>query len=141
MTLPVKLVVHHHFKKFLSVIYRHVLITYKIIIMFNLYKELYFYLTFEVGSASSLTLGTHVRSEGYCSCPVCVCMYVYMCVSALICRHTHWNHKRKIPTDSSQYRNHFKCCRFSLKCLVQKLWRSLLTSSSSGILALFFSTK
>ena len=50
-----------------------------------------------------ITLGAHARSEGYCSCHVCVCM----CVSALICRLTHWNHKREIPTDSSQYRNHF----------------------------------
>ena len=47
----------------------------------------------------SLTLGAHACSEGYCSCPVCV--YVCVCVSALICRLTHWNHKREIPTDSS----------------------------------------
>ena len=25
---------------------------------------------------TSLTLGAHAHSEGYCSCPVCVCMYV-----------------------------------------------------------------
>ena len=51
--------------------------------------------------------------------------FVCMCVSALICRLTHWN----------QYRNHLK---FSLKCFVQTLWRNLLTSSSSGVVALFF---
>ena len=28
-----------------------------------------------------LTLGAHARSEGYCSCPVCVCMYMYVCPS------------------------------------------------------------
>ena len=50
-----------------------------------------------------LTLGMHARSEGYFSCPVCV----YVCVSALIFRLTHWNHKSEIPTDSSQYRNDF----------------------------------
>ena len=27
----------------------------------------------------SLTLGAHVRSEGYCSCPVCVCVCVTVC--------------------------------------------------------------
>ena len=37
---------------------------------------------------------------------LCVCVCV--CVSALICRLTHWNHKREIPTDSSQYGNDFK---------------------------------
>ena len=28
-----------------------------------------------------------------------------VCVFALICRFTHLNHKREVPTDSSQYRN------------------------------------
>ena len=41
-----------------------------------------------------------MRSEGYCSCPVCmyVCMYVCMCVcvSTHTCHLTHWNHKREI---------------------------------------------
>ena len=37
---------------------------------------------------------------------LCVCMCVYVCVFALICCLTHWNHKREIPTDSSQHRNH-----------------------------------
>ena len=32
---------------------------------------------------------------------VCICV----CVFTLICRVTHWNHKREVPTDSSQYRN------------------------------------
>ena len=36
---------------------------------------------------------------------LCVCMYV--CVSTHTCRLTHWNHKREIPTDSAQYRDHF----------------------------------
>ena len=39
---------------------------------------------------------------------LCVCVCVCVCVSALICRLTHWNHKREIPTDSSQYGNDFK---------------------------------
>ena len=46
---------------------------------------------------------------------VYVCMYVCMCVcvSTHTCRITHWNHKREIPTDSAQYRDRFKFCRFS----------------------------
>ena len=40
-------------------------------------------------------------------------------------------------TDSAQYRDRFKFCRFSSKCFIQKLWRNMPTSSSSGILALF----
>ena len=27
----------------------------------------------------SLTLGMHARSEGYCSCPVCMYVCVYVC--------------------------------------------------------------
>ena len=42
-----------------------------------------------------------MRSEGYCSSPVCVCV----CVFVLICRLIHWNHKSKVPKDSSQYGN------------------------------------
>ena len=41
---------------------------------------------------------------------LCVCMCVY--VSTHTCRLTHWNHKREIPTDSAQYRDRFKFCRF-----------------------------
>ena len=33
---------------------------------------------------------------------------VCVCVSAQICRLTHWNHKKEILTDSSQYGNDFK---------------------------------
>ena len=51
-----------------------------------------------------LTLGAH-HSEGYIVLGLCVCVFV--CVSALICCFTHWNHKREIPTDSSQYGNDF----------------------------------
>ena len=49
-----------------------------------------------------------------CVC-IYVCMYVcmYVCVSTHTCRLTHWNHKREIPTDSAQYRDRFKFCRFS----------------------------
>ena len=69
-----------------------------------------------------------------CMC-ICVCMCV--CVSTHTCRLTHWNRKREIPMDSAQYWDRFKFCRFSLKCFVQKLWRNMPTSSSSGVLALF----
>ena len=41
---------------------------------------------------------------------VVLCMYV--CVSTHTCRLAHWNHK-KIPTDSAQYKDRFKFCRFS----------------------------
>ena len=53
-----------------------------------------------------------MRAEGYSSWFV----GMYVCVSALICRLTHWNHKREIPTDSSQYRNHFKLPIFLKMC-------------------------
>ena len=62
---------------------------------------------------------------------------VYVCVTTHNCRLTHWNHKTEIPTCSQQYSDRFKFCRFSLKCFVQKLWRNMLTSSSSGVLELF----
>ena len=42
-----------------------------------------------------------MRSKGYSSWFVCT----YVCVSVLICRLTHWNHKREISKDSSQYKN------------------------------------
>ena len=72
-----------------------------------------------------LTLGANDRREGYRRCPVCVCVcvcacvracvracmrvcvYVGVCVPILIFHLTHWNHKREIPTDSSQYRSNF----------------------------------
>ena len=41
---------------------------------------------------------------------LCVCMYVHVCVSTQTCHLTHWNHKREIPTDSTQYRDRFKFC-------------------------------
>ena len=56
-----------------------------------------------------LTLGAHARSKGYSSCCVCMCV----CVSTHNCRLTHWNHKTGIPTNSLQYRDRFKFCRFS----------------------------
>ena len=34
---------------------------------------------------SFLTLGAHARSEGYCSCPVCV----YVCLFVVFCHHAH----------------------------------------------------
>ena len=85
-----------------------------------------------------------MRSKGYCSCPVCMCvctctcMYVcvYVCVSTHNCRITHWNHTTEIPTGSQQYSDRLKFCRFSLKCLIQKLLRNMPTSSSSGVLEL-----
>ena len=59
-----------------------------------------------------------------------------MCVSTLICRLTHWIHKREIPTDSLQHGNDFKKGDFR-KNVSFKSWRNLLTSSSSGVLSLF----
>ena len=57
------------------------------------------------------------HSEGYCSCSVCC-----MCLFALICCLTHWNHKREIPMDSSQYRNHLIfCVQILLKMLSSKV--------------------
>ena len=44
----------------------------------------------------SLTLSAHARSEGYCSCPVCMCV----CMSTHIWCFTHWNHKTEKPTGS-----------------------------------------
>ena len=79
-----------------------------------------------------------MRSEGYSSCRVCVYMYVCVCVTTHNCRLTHWNHKTEIPTCSQQYSDRFKFRRFPYKCFVQKLWRNMLTSSSSGVLELFF---
>ena len=64
----------------------------------------------------------------------------FVCVSTLICHLTHLNHKRDILTDSSQYVNDKKKPIF-VKLFVQKLRRNLLTSSSSGILPLYFFTK
>ena len=78
-----------------------------------------------------------MRSEGYCSCPVCMHVCVNVCVSTHTCRLTHWNRKIEIPTDSAQYRDRFKFCRCSEKCFFQKLWRNMPTSSSSDVLALF----
>ena len=45
----------------------------------------------------------HTRAARVTVVVPCVCMYV--CVFVLICHLTHWNHKRVIPTDSSQYGN------------------------------------
>ena len=33
------------------------------------------------------------------ACTEKVTVSVYMCVFALICHHTHWIHKSKVPTD------------------------------------------
>ena len=44
---------------------------------------------------------------------VVLCVCVCMCVHTYTCRLTHWNHKREIPTDSAQYSDRFKFCRFS----------------------------
>ena len=41
----------------------------------------------------SPSIRTTITLEGYCSCPVCVCMYV--CVSTHIYRLTHRNHKER----------------------------------------------
>ena len=36
-----------------------------------------------------LTLGAHARSEGYCSCRVCMCVCMYVCVCPLITAASH----------------------------------------------------
>ena len=76
---------------------------------------------------------------------VYICIYVYMCMYVCMCVHSYLpphtlesqKRDREIPMDSAQYWDRFKFCRFSLKCFVQKLWRNMPTSSSSGVLALF----
>ena len=47
-----------------------------------------------------------------CSARVTV-VVLCVCVSTHTCRLTHRNHKREIPTDSAQYMDRFKFCRFS----------------------------
>ena len=73
------------------------------------------------------------------SCPACmyVCVYVYVCVSTHTYRLSHWNHKREIPTDSAQYRDHFKFVPIFLKMLRSKVMGNMPTTSSSGVLAFF----
>ena len=86
-----------------------------------------------------ITLGVHACSEVYCSCPVCIyvcvcvcvcmcvyvcvcvcmCVYVYVCVSTLICRL-----KLADFPKNALFKSYVVIC--------------LRTSSSSGILALFF---
>ena len=50
-----------------------------------------------------LIIGTHAQR----GLQYLVCVSLCVCVSALICRLTHWNQKREIPTNSSQYGNNF----------------------------------
>ena len=46
-----------------------------------------------------LTLGAHARSEGYCSCPVCVCMYVCLSIRSFL------------PPRASRPRNNYRYVR------------------------------
>ena len=92
----------------------------------------------QTGSTLSLTLGAHARSEGYCSCPVC--MYVCVCVRSNLPPHTLESQMRD-TNGSIAIQELFKFFSIWLKMLIQKLWYNLIISSSSGILALFFSTK
>ena len=75
-----------------------------------------------VVSVAIINPGAHVqRGLLYLSC-VYVCVYVCMCVCVPthICRLTHWNQKREIPTDSVRYRDRFKLTIF-LKMLRSKV--------------------
>ena len=66
---------------------------------------LYKYRLFQTGVYShALYLGV-INPQRACAAKV---QYlVCVCVFALICHLTHWNHKREIATDSSQYGNYF----------------------------------
>ena len=72
-----------------------------------------------------------MRSEGYCSCPVvCVCVYVTLCPLIPAASHigiTKERYQRILRNTGIVFQ----------KCFVQKLWRSMPTPSSSGVLALF----
>ena len=76
-----------------------------------------------------------MRSEGYCSCPVC--MYVCMCVCPLIPAASHIGitkeRYQRILRNTGIFLNF---ADFPKKYFVQKLWRNMPTSSSSGVLAL-----
>ena len=59
--------------------------------------------------ASNYKCTANIINNHWCACAARVTV-VGLCVFALICCLTHWNHKKGIPTDSSQYGNHLKCC-------------------------------
>ena len=40
-------------------------------------SQIYLWCSVSLGRVELLTFGTHARSEGYCSCPVCVCESVH----------------------------------------------------------------
>ena len=69
-------------------------------------------------------------SEGYCSCPVCMYVCVYLC--PLIPAASH------IGITKERYQQILRnILPIFLKMLRSKLWRNMPTSSSSGVLALF----
>ena len=53
-----------------------------------------------------LILSAHAHSEGYCSHPMCVCVYVCPLKYAT----SYIGITKEIPTNSLQYRNRFQIC-------------------------------
>ena len=74
-----------------------------------------------------------MRSEGYCSCPVCMYVCVYVCPLIPAASHIGITKERyqRILCNTGIVLN------FADFPIVQKLWRNMPTSSSSCILALF----
>ena len=69
-------------------------------------------------------------------------MWMNVCVFALICRLTYWNHKSKVPMDSSQYGNNLKFANFPKNASLKSYAKNVLFKSYwSDLLSADFSTK
>ena len=80
-----------------------------------------------------------MRSEGYCSCSVCVfvCMYVCVYVCPLMPAASHIGITKESYQRILRNTGIVKILQIFLKMLRSKLRRNMPTSSSSGVLALF----
>ena len=74
----------------------------------------------EAGREGELTTLYLLHYNPRRACAARVIVLGLLCVFALICHLTHWNHKREIPTDSSQYGNDLQKAIF-VKHFIQKL--------------------
>ena len=79
-----------------------------------------------------------------CVC-VCMCVCMYVCVYVCVCGYVHSNLLPHTLESQKRDTNGFIAIQEListfpnfLKCFVQKLWRNLPTSSSSGVLVFFF---